>query len=422
LAQARRDFLSLLLLNTPMAGTSSNDGLAPALSPVQRQAAKQAHPLVPGHCVVTGGSGFVGQRLVEMLVERGAQKVVSFDISPAPPNSWDHPKIDYIQGDLRNPADVAAAVAGADCVWHIGAAVGPFHPYKLYEEVNFEGTKHVIKACLTAKVPKIVMSSSPSTRFDGTDIDGLSETQLPPLPQKTYLQDYARTKAMGEKAMTEACCDELLTIAVAPHQVYGPRDTLFLPNMLETAGTGKLRIFGEGKNRICFTHVDNYCHGLILAERALYVGSPALGQFYICTDAHTHPHSEGYCIFWEELDKAIVGCGFAPVGQKMHLPVMLMFFLAYVCNIVGFLLRTKLKLTPFTVKLLIMHRWFTYERAEKDLKYKPIIHFKEGWEDTIEWFKQQWLPLYYNRREASGYGAIHSRSQQKIDMQNKKVD
>jgi nucleoside-diphosphate-sugar epimerase len=40
--------------------------------------------------------------------------------------------------------------------------------------------------------------------------------------------------------------------------VYGPRDNLFLPNLLEVAGTGRLRIFGAGYNRICFSHVDNY--------------------------------------------------------------------------------------------------------------------------------------------------------------------
>ena len=39
---------------------------------------------MPKVCVVTGGSGFVGQRLVEMLVERGAKKVISFDIAPKP--------------------------------------------------------------------------------------------------------------------------------------------------------------------------------------------------------------------------------------------------------------------------------------------------------------------------------------------------
>ena len=45
-------------------------------------------------CCVTGGSGFVGQRLVEMLVERGAERVVSFDILPQPPTAWQETKLD----------------------------------------------------------------------------------------------------------------------------------------------------------------------------------------------------------------------------------------------------------------------------------------------------------------------------------------
>lgn len=82
---------------------------------------------------------------------------------------------------------------------------------------------------------------------------------------------------MGEIAIQEACDEDLLTVAIAPHQVYGPRDNLFLPNVLEVAGQGMLRIFGNGKNRICFSHVDNYSHGLIIGYNALYPNSPALG-------------------------------------------------------------------------------------------------------------------------------------------------
>ena len=99
---------------------------------------------------------------------------------------------------------------------------------------------------------------------------------------------------MGEVAMREACSDSLMTVAVAPHQVYGPRDNLFMPNILEAAGSGLLRVFGVGKNKVCFTHVDNYAHGLIIAERALKPGSNVLGKFYIVTDGDTHPFSEGY--------------------------------------------------------------------------------------------------------------------------------
>ena len=46
-------------------------------------------------------------------------------------------------------------------------------------------------------MPKLVMSSSPSTRFDGSDIDGLTELEMPRLPQSSYLQEYAETKAKG---------------------------------------------------------------------------------------------------------------------------------------------------------------------------------------------------------------------------------
>ena len=62
----------------------------------------------------------------------------------------------------------------------------------------------------------------------------------------------------GFRAMLAACSDELMTIAVAPHQVYGPRDSLFMPNILEAAGSGKLRIFshprtGYGRIKVTLT-------------------------------------------------------------------------------------------------------------------------------------------------------------------------
>jgi len=410
-------------LNREMAAAARNAACkAPALTALQRAAASLEHLPVPAKCVVTGGSGFVGQRLVEMLVERGAQRVVSFDIAPPPTDAWKNPRIDYMEGDLRNLDSVSEAVLGADCVWHLAAAVGPYHPKQLYEEVNVLGTRHVVEACRAAGVPKIVMSSSPSTRFDGSDIDGLTEDELPALPQKHYLVEYARTKALGEVFCMESCRDDLMTVAVAPHQVYGPRDTLFLPNILESAGTGSLRIFGDGQNRICFTHVDNYCHALILAERALVKGSPALGQFYICTDASTHPHLEGYCMFWEELERAIVGVGFTSLKAKFHLPIWLLMGLAYACNFVGFILRRPMKLSPFAVKMLTMHRWFRCDGAERDLGYKPIIGFKEGWSDTIDWFRDEWRPKFFDNRSASVFGKIYGGTEQKIGLQNKKLD
>eukprot|EP00039_Didymoeca_costata_P000174 m.44461 g.44461 ORF g.44461 m.44461 type:complete len:397 (+) comp10096_c0_seq3:23-1213(+) len=391
----------------------------PFLSPLQRKAAAAQYPPVPKNCVVTGGSGFVGQRLVEMLVERGAEQVISFDIVEKPKNPWEHKAIKYIAGDIANMDDVMRVCEGADCVFHLAAAVGPFHPTELYDKVNRGGTVNVIKACRAHKVPKIVMSSSPSTRFDGSDIDGLTEDEMPKLPLPQYMQEYAETKALGELEMSAACCDELLTVSVAPHQVYGPRDNLFMPNVLEAAGTGKLRIFskpetGYGMNRVCFTHVDNYCHGLILAEKALYKGSPALGKFYIVTDGDTHSHADGYGYFWKEMDKAIVGIGFASLWEKAKLPYWFLMVIAYMCNVVGYVAGLKLKLNPFNVKVLTMHRWFKITAAERDLHFSPIIRFDEGWEDNTKWFQTHWLPSFHENKRTFG---LAKQSDDKIEAQ-----
>eukprot|EP00752_Nemacystus_decipiens_P007728 g6909.t1 len=320
-----------------------------------------------------------------MLAEKGAARVVSFDIAPKPADAVEHPAIEYQQGSLTNVADVDKACTGADCVWHVAALVGPFHAKDAYMAVNYQGSLNVLEACRKHGVGKLIMSSSPSTRFDGSDIDGLKEDELS-IPKK-FLQLYAESKAMGETAVLEACSDSLLTVAIAPHQIYGPRDMLFMPSLLEAAGKGQLRVFGNGKNKVSFTYLDNYCHGLILGYDALYKGSPALGNFYIVTDG-------GWQYFWRMIDNAGMAMGFRSLFSKAKLPALLMVTVGYVCAAIGWVLGRKLRVNPFTVKMLIIHRWFDISAAERDLKYKPIVTFEEGFAKTLEWLKEEWLPKF----------------------------
>lgn len=391
---------------------------APASSPLQIKASQDGHyPSVPEVCVVTGGTGFVGNRLVEMLVERGAKKVISFDVVPPPEDAWKHPNIEWRVGDItdEDSVDKLLSTPGIGCVWHNAAAVGPFHPKPLYYKVNYEGTINIIKSAKKHGINKVVFSSSPSTRFTGVDVDGLTEDEMPKLPLDKYMQTYAETKALGEMEVSKACSNDFMTVSVAPHQVYGPRDNLFLPNLLEAAMNGKLRVFGKGYNRICFTHVDNYCHGLIIAEKALYPDSPALGQFYIVTDGKTHPNGEQYLNFWKVLDEAVKGMGFTSLWDKAHLPKGLLMFVAVICEFIGNLFGVTMKLNRFNVTVLTMHRWFDIKAAEKDLNFQPIIGFREGWDETIVWFKENWLP----KQNKGGIFGIAKQSQEKIDIQDK---
>ncbi|GBG24352.1 3 beta-hydroxysteroid dehydrogenase type 4 [Hondaea fermentalgiana] len=338
-------------------------------------------------CVVTGGSGFVGRRLVEMLVERGAKHVVSFDIRNPDPDPLmeflseeQKAKVTYIQGDLTKPADVSKACEGADAVWHIAALVGPFHKHEMYLKVNYEGSLNVLNACKEHGITRLVASSSPSTRFDGSDIYDLTEDQLKIQEPGHFMQAYAETKAMGEMAIREASSDTFFTVAVAPHQVYGPRDGLFLPNLMYACRAGKLRIFGNGQNRVSFTHVDNYCHGLIIALDKLYKGSPACGKFYVVTD-------DEYLKFWDVLDSASVELGYGSLWAKTKLPYSLLMFIAYFLKGITMATGHMFRVNPFTVKMLTIHRAFNITNAKRDLDYKPVISFEDGWKQTTDWFK-----------------------------------
>ena len=61
---------------------------------------------------------------------------------------------------------------------HIAALVGPFFKIPLYMKVNYQGTLNVLDACRAAGIGAVVDCSSPSTRFDGSDICGLNEEQV----------------------------------------------------------------------------------------------------------------------------------------------------------------------------------------------------------------------------------------------------
>ena len=74
-----------------------------------------------------------------------------------------------------------------------------------------------------------------------------------------------------------------------------------------------------------------------------------------------------------------------------------------------------MKLNRFNVIVLTMHRWFDIKAAEEDLKFEPIIKYREGWEETITWFRENWLP---QQPDSTGVVGIAKTTQKKIDIQD----
>ncbi|KAA8491174.1 3beta-hydroxysteroid-dehydrogenase/decarboxylase isoform 1 [Porphyridium purpureum] len=342
----------------------------------------------PGGCLVTGAAGLCGRRLVEMLSEAGAKLVVGFDRAPQPTGMHALKikpgcELRWVQGDLAEKQDVMNAFESCkgeiDCVFHMAALVGPYHAHDAYYRVNYHGTLHVIDACRKFNVRNVVMSSSPSTRMDGSDVVWKREDELSIRPPGQFLEAYAESKAMGEEALRQACDGEkLLAVIVAPHQVYGPFDNLFLPNFLRRAKS--LRIFGDGENKISLCYVDNYCHALILGSVALFPGSPVLGKFYIATDGPPQK-------LWYLLDRAITELTPHPsLFSKTKVPYSIMMGIARICQAINGVFGTSIALRPFVVKMLTIERTFNIANIQTDFGYQPLYSFDEAFPATLNWY------------------------------------
>lgn len=112
--------------------------------------------------VVIGGTGSVGLRLVEALIERGETRVVSFDINPRPKRR--PAGATFVTGNVGDYASVRAVCEGADVVFATFALIKPHERlaclYAPCHAVNVVGTENVVRACIEAGVPVLVQTST----------------------------------------------------------------------------------------------------------------------------------------------------------------------------------------------------------------------------------------------------------------------
>ena len=168
--------------------------------------------------LVTGGTGFLGRRLVMRLLEEGRQVTV-LARSPAP--DLEARGVRLIRASIEDTAAVGAACAGATTVFHVAAKVGVAGPYADYYRSNVLGTRAVIDACRSNSVGRLVYTSTPSVVYNGGDLRGVDET----LPLTTNCPSpYPLTKAMAEREISarvkQLLCDFRLFRSTHPLHVF----------------------------------------------------------------------------------------------------------------------------------------------------------------------------------------------------------
>lgn len=224
---------------------------------------------------VTGGSGFVGGRLILALRARGVA-VVALARSDASAAKVEAAGAVAARGDLDDTAALEAGIRGCDVVFHAAAHTDQYDPLDVHMRITARGTEHVLAAAKAAGVARFVHVSTEAVLADGKPIVRADETR--PLPKRA-MGPYPHTKGLAEQAVLAANAPGFATVVVRPRMVWGKGDTSLLPEFIDAVKAGKYAWIGGGRYLTSTCHVDNVAHGLLLAAER---GTP--GAIYFLTD------------------------------------------------------------------------------------------------------------------------------------------
>lgn len=330
--------------------------------------------------LVTGATGFLGLYIVEQLVARG-DEVRAFCRRPTA--ELQATGVEIVAGDIRHADDVLHACRDIDVAFHTAAVAAIWGPWKLFYETNTLGTQHVIRACLANRVAKLVFTSSPSVTFDGRDQCGVDES----VPYaRRWLAHYAHTKALAEQAVLAANRQgSLLTCALRPHLIWGPRDRHLVPRLLNRQRAGQLRRIGDGTNLIDTVYVEDAAVAHLQAADALEPDSPVCGQPYFI--------SQGQPVnCWNWINELLAVAGLSPVRGSIP------FALAYSAGaVLEGLYRLsgrsdEPRMTRFLAAQLARSHYFDIARAQNHFGYSPQISTIEGLGRLRDWLNRQPAP------------------------------
>src|SRR3954465_15195761 len=210
---------------------------------------------------VTGGSGFIGGRLIMRLRDEGwdVRALVRSD------GSADVVRLlgaEPVRGDIAPVDSVRAGAAGCSPAFDGAAHVGDWGPRADFVRDNVVGTRNALAGCAAAGVARFVHVGTEAALLAGQPLVDADES-LPLRPDSPSL--YPSTKALAEQAVRQANRPgEFETVVGRPRFVWGPGDTTVLPSIAAAVRSGQFRWIGGGRHRTSTTHVDNAVEGFWL--------------------------------------------------------------------------------------------------------------------------------------------------------------
>jgi len=311
--------------------------------------------------LITGGAGFIGSNLTEALLNRPDVELVRVldNFSTGYQHNIDpflnHPKYEFVEGDIRNYEDVLAAVKGIDVISHqaaLGSVPRSLKDPMTSNNVNVLGSMNIFHAAKELHVDRVVYASSSSVYGDDPDSpkeeDRLGNVLSPYAASKRSIELYA-------KAFSNVY--PFRFIAMRYFNVFGPRQNAqgayaaVIPQFITALLKGEqATIFGDGSQTRDFTYIDNV---LQMNMKALSTDNPnAFNRFYNVACGSTTSLNRVYEI--------LASCANSSIKPKYVEPR-----------------QGDIKDSLANINL-----------AQQHIGYNPEIQIKEGLVQTFEWFKK----------------------------------
>lgn len=313
--------------------------------------------------LVTGGGGFLGRYIVEQLLA-AEHDVTVFSRSDYPQLASSGATV--VQGDVRSGKAVTDACDGIDAVFHVAAVPGIWGSWQTYHSINTVGTQNVIDACRTHNVARLIHTSSPSVVFDGSDHVDADESLSYPTK---WLCHYPHSKALAEQLVLAANGNNLKTVSLRPHLIWGKRDNHLIPRLLQKARSGRLRIVGDGTNKVSMINVENAAAAHIQAEAALRQHGKCAGKTYFINEVTP-------VNLWDWINEILGHANIEPISKRIS---------AGAAYRIGATLETIWKVLPgeppmtrFVASQLATSHVYSVQNAINDFDFHPIISVEEG--------------------------------------------
>lgn len=347
--------------------------------------------------LVVGGNGFLGQHLIQDLIERGAlpDNIHIFDLKHGQsPN----PDVSFHQGDIQSAENVKEVLqlVKPSIIFHTASPYPFENNHAILERVNINGTRNLVKqAHEHGSVDAFIYTSSSSVVHNYYHPLRHVDESHPVLYSPQQPNFYSHTKAVAESIILSANNNgsRMLTAALRPASMYGEGDTTQIPNLVESARAGRSSMrFGGEENGFDNTYIKNLTHAEILAVEALLAERESgemlphdqrvQGEAFFITDDDTYSFPA-----FTRLVAEFAGHPVDP-DKVRTIPLWLMLLLVGAAEWVYWVvtLGKKMAFSTQVVRMVAQERTFDIAKAKARLGYTPRFTTRDGTKRAVEWF------------------------------------